>query len=186
VPTQFPMVPVAVVLTAALIAAVTDVWKFKIHNALTMPLLLSGLVFHATSGGTTGFGNSLLGALFGFGSLLVFYIMGGMGAGDVKLMAAVGAWLGMPLIFFVFVASSLAAGAYAVVLVAVGGHPREIWTNLQILWIRMTLFYRHLGAEDRIESEVKRDGRRLRVIPFAAMVAVGLVSTLIWLRVTGR
>jgi prepilin peptidase CpaA len=183
---QVQLVPTAVVLTAALIASVTDVWKYKIHNILTVPVLLSGLIFHGVLGGMTGFADSLLGALFGFGTLVIFYIMGGMGAGDVKLMAAVGAWLGMPLTFFVFIASSLAAGVYAVALVLLGSNPREIWTNFQILWIRMSLLYRHMGSEERVESEVKRVDRRLRVIPFAAMVAVGLVATLIWLYATER
>src|SRR4051812_45954857 len=86
---QIPATAFSVVLCAALIAAVTDVWKFKVHNALTLPLLLSGLVYHAVVGGMDGFSDSLLGALFGFGVLIVFYAMGGMGAGDVKFMAGI-------------------------------------------------------------------------------------------------
>jgi prepilin peptidase CpaA len=174
-----------VVLAAALVAAAIDVWKYKIHNALTLPLLVSGLVFHATTGGASALSGSAAGALAGFASLLIFYILGGMGAGDVKLMAAVGAWLGMPLTFYVFIASSLAAGIYAVVLLAVRGSLKETWLSLQLVWLRMTSICRHLGAEDRVESEIQRDDRRLRVIPFAAMIAVGLVSTLIWLRLRG-
>ncbi len=179
------IVPTVVVLVAALVAAAIDVWKYKIHNALTLPLLVSGLIFHAATGGASGLSGSAAGVLAGFGSLLIFYILGGMGAGDVKLMAAVGAWLGMPLTFYVFIASSLAAGVYAVVLLAVRVSLKETWLNLQLVWLRIASIYRHLGAEDHVESEVQRADRRLRMIPFAAMIAVGLVSTLIWLHFRG-
>ena len=112
-------VPIMIVLLAALITTVTDLWKFKIYNVLTVPLLISGLVYHCIVGGLPGLGASLLGAVFGFGMFLFFYVMGGMGAGDVKLMAAIGAWLGLPLTFHVFIASSLAAGLYSVILLVV-------------------------------------------------------------------
>src|SRR5262249_6687453 len=110
--------PIVVVLAAALIAAATDIWKFKVYNALTLPLLLSGLLYHGLRSELL---DSLVGVLFGFAALVLLYVIGGMGAGDVKLMAAIGAWLGMPFTFYVFIASSLAAGAYALLLMAVSG-----------------------------------------------------------------
>ena len=171
--------PVIVVLTAALIAAVTDVWKFKVYNALTLPLMVSGLIYHGLRGDL---GGSLLGILFGFAALIVLYIIGGMGAGDVKLMAAVGAWLGMPLTYYVFLASSLAAGVYAIGLVLWTGRVGETVVNLHIFWLRLSSVGRYLGSEDRIESEVRRSDRRTRIIPFAAMVAIGIVATLLWFR----
>ena len=174
-------VPVIVVLVAAFVAAATDIWKFKVYNALTLPLLVSGLLYHAFRAELA---DSLLGVLFGFASLIVLYIIGGMGAGDVKLMAAVGAWLGMPLTFYVFIASSLAAGVYSIGLVVWTGQVGETAVNLQILWLRLASVGRFLGSDDMVESEVRRSDRRKRIIPFAAMVAIGLVATLIWIRNT--
>ncbi|MGA7496925.1 MAG: A24 family peptidase [Isosphaeraceae bacterium] len=174
-------VPVIVVLVAALVAAATDIWKFKVYNVLTLPLLVSGLLYHAFRAELA---DSLLGVLFGFASLIVLYIIGGMGAGDVKLMAAVGAWLGMPLTFYVFIASSLAAGVYSIGLVVWTGQVGETAVNLQILWLRLASVGRYLGSDDKVESEVRRSDRRKRIIPFAAMVAIGLVATLIWIKNT--
>jgi len=173
---------VFVVLVAALIAAATDVWKFRVYNALTLPLLASGLLYHGFRGEIA---DSLLGVLFGFAALIVLYIVGGMGAGDVKLMAAVGAWLGMPMTFYVFIASSLAAGVYAIGLIVWTGRVSETVVNLQLMWLRLASVGRYLGGEDRVESEVQRDDRRRRIIPFAAMVAIGLIATLLWLQGAG-
>ena len=173
-------IPVGIVLIASLIAAVTDVWKFKVHNLLTLPLLASGLVYHGIANGAEGLAGSALGVLCGFAIMLVFYLMGGMGAGDVKLMAGVGAWLGMPLTFVVFLASALAAGVYAIVLVVAYGRFRETWVNLKILCHRLAAIGRHLGAEDHIEATAGRDDRRTRLIPFGAMVAVAIIALLAW------
>ena len=90
------LLPLAVVIIATCCAAVTDIRTFKIHHNVTVPLLLTGIAFRSIVGGWVGLGDSLAGAFFGFSSLLVFYLLGGMGAGDVKLMAGVCAWLGMP------------------------------------------------------------------------------------------
>jgi prepilin peptidase CpaA len=166
-----------VVLSAVLVAAATDIWKFKVYNALTLPLLLSGLIYH---GWRLELANSILGVLFGFAALILLYIIGGMGGGDVKLMAAIGAWLGMPLTFYVFIASSLAAGAYALGLVIWNGRLGETMVNLHIMWLRLASVGRYLAADDQVEREVRRSDRRSRIIPFAAMVAVGLIMTILW------
>jgi prepilin peptidase CpaA len=173
---KVPLIPALIVLLASMIAAVMDVWKFKVYNALTVPLLLTGLAYHVVADGMQGLQESLTGVLFGFAVLIVIYAMGGMGAGDVKLMAAVGAWLGMPLTFYVFVVSALASGAYAVMLILFSGSLRETWIDLQVVLFRIVAFGNYLGAEGRLEAETKRPDRHHRLVPFGAMVAVGLVS----------
>jgi prepilin peptidase CpaA len=176
---QVQVIPIAVVLLAALITTATDLWSFKIYNILTVPLLGAGIVYHTVMGGMMGFQGSLLGALFGFGALLAFYVMGGMGAGDVKLMAAVGAWLGLPVTFHLFIASSLAAGAYSLVLLVVGRGLFDTWTNFQILWLRLVILGRHMGTGERVEVEVNRPDRRRRLVPFAAMVMIGALALIV-------
>lgn len=172
------LVPLGVVIVAATIAAVTDLWRFKVYNLLTIPLLLSGLVYHAFEAGLPGLSRSAGGALFGIAVLLVPYLMGGMGAGDLKLMSGVGAWLGFSLALRVVFASAIAAGLYGLVVVLWSGRLFETWINLQILWLRLA----SMGASPGIESEVVRTDRRRRVIPFAAMVAVGVIATALGLR----
>jgi len=179
-------IPVVVVLIAALLLGLVDVWRLKVYNAFTLPLLLSGLAYHGIVGGPSAVADGLLGMLFGFGIFLPFYAAGGMGGGDVKLMAAVGAWLGLPLTFLVFLASSFAGGLYALAIVVIHGRVRETWINLQVAVLRLKALGKHLGAEDRVEVAVSQPDRRQRVVPFAAMVAVGLFGLVLWFHLLNR
>jgi prepilin peptidase CpaA len=174
------MVPVLVVVVATAIAAVTDIWKFRVYNALTIPLLAAGLIYHAWVGGLPGLWASLAGAGFGFGILILFYATGGVGAGDVKLLAAVGAWLGLKLTYYVFIASGLAAGVYAAGLIVYYGKVGETMIKLAIAWHKLTALGRHLLPEERLEDELARTDRRRRLIPFAAMMSFGFIATLLW------
>src|SRR5262245_3562129 len=117
--------PIAITFVAVCIGAVTDVWKFRVYNVLTIPLLFGGIAYHAFSPSGSGLWNSLLGAAFGLGVLLLPYILGLMGGGDVKLLAGVGAWLGLRLTVSVFVASALVAGCYAIILIVIRGKLAE-------------------------------------------------------------
>ncbi len=82
------------VLAALIIAVVTDLKDQRIPNWLTFTLALAGLAFHGVTGGLDGLGFSLIGLAIGLGVMLPPYLIGVMGGGDVKLMAAVGACLG--------------------------------------------------------------------------------------------
>src|SRR5262249_50550892 len=100
--------------------------------------------------------------------------------------AGSGAWLGFPLTFLVFIASALACGLYALVVMVACGRVRETWINLQILWYRLRVVGKHLGAEEQVETEGGRADRRTRVIPYAAMVALGLVSLIVAALLVGQ
>lgn len=179
--TPLSLLPVGVVLAAALVATVSDVRQYRISNLLTLPLLVSGLLYHGLCNeGEGAFTRSVVGALFGFTFLFLFYLAGGMGGGDVKLMAGVGAWLGFPLVCYVFVATAVAGGVYALGLIIWYRRYREVWLNMQVIWHRVLAVGRHLGGEDRVEAEVRRPDRRQRLIPFAAMVVVGIVVGMWW------
>ena len=174
------MIPLACVGLVAMIAAATDLWKFKVYNVLTFPALFAGLAVSAWLGGIEGLKASALGAGLGFGTLVIFFALGGVGAGDVKLMTAVGAWIGPTLTFQVFLAASLAAGAYALILLFVqGGASRAIGEVLLLIYKISARDFK-VQSEGSIESEVRRADRRRRLVPFAAMICVGFAATMLW------
>ena len=103
-----------VILTAALLAAsLMDIAHRRIPNGITYPLAACGLIFHFVSSGTTGLIFALTGILAGTALLLPLYLLGGMGAGDVKLLAAAGSILGPAGIFTAALYSALVGGLYA-------------------------------------------------------------------------
>jgi prepilin peptidase CpaA len=93
----------AAVVAFTLIAAVVDVRSRTIPNWLTVPAFLAGVAFHCFHSGWHGLGLSLGGFATGFCLLLVLMAVGGGGGGDVKLMGALGAWLGWKAFLAVFV-----------------------------------------------------------------------------------
>lgn len=155
--------PVAVALFATVVAAVTDLRQFRIPNWLTLPLLPLGLLYHISVGGLDGVMASGMGALVGFTLLFPLYLTGGMGAGDVKLMAGLGAWLKTTPTLEVLVISCLFAGAYALVLLVVNRRPSQSKAA-------------HVAR--RVEAGVASADRRIRLIPFGVMIAAGLVVVL--------
>ncbi len=174
------LVPLIVVGIATLVAAATDVWKFKVYNVLTLPVLALGLATSALLGGWAGLGASLLGAGFGFGILVIFFALGGVGAGDVKLLAAVGAWLGPFWTVHVFIASALAAGGYALVLLLLQGGVLAVM--VEVFSIRQAVFHPATIGRPTADMavEVRRSDRRRRLVPYAAMICVGYFVMVGW------
>jgi prepilin peptidase CpaA len=118
-------VPVLVVTGLAVRA---DVRTRRIPNLLTGPALLVGLVAHLAFGGAAGLSSAALGMAAAGGLLLPGWLMGWMGAGDVKLMAAVGAWLGFPLGVFAALATLMAGGVIALIVAARrGALKKSVW-----------------------------------------------------------
>ena len=103
------------------LSAMTDIkWK-KIPNALTFPAMIIGLFAHGFMSGVSGFLYSIEGLFLGLALLIVFYVMGMMGAGDVKLMGAVGSILGPAGVFKAFLFTAIVGGIYAVIVLAYHG-----------------------------------------------------------------
>ncbi|WP_165250973.1 A24 family peptidase [Paludisphaera soli] len=165
---------------ATVIAAATDLWKFKVYNALTFPVLLAGLAASAWFNGWGGLATSGLGALTGFGLLVAFFVMGGVGAGDVKLLTALGAWLGPALTVQVFLASAIAAGVYSLALTYLSGGLAATAVDLLFLIQRMRRGEIIASGAPSIRQEAARPDRRRRLVPFAAMTCLGFFVTIAW------
>jgi prepilin peptidase CpaA len=174
------LLPLAAVALVIVVASVTDLWKFKVYNALTYPALLAGLIVSTLLGGWGGLASGLMGAGLGLGLLVIFHAMGGVGPGDVKLMAAIGAWLGPYLTYQVFIASALFQGAYAVILVI--GQYGLMGLAVEMASARQML--RSPGSwrlpTDTVAERVPRPDCRRRLVPFAAMTCLGFFATLAW------
>src|SRR5688572_20078399 len=97
----------------ALIACVFDLRSRRIPNALTFGAAAGALAFAALTGGFTALGWSVGGWALATAMWIPIYALGGMGAGDVKLMAAIGAWLGPGAVLYAALYSAIAGGIMA-------------------------------------------------------------------------
>ena len=93
---------------------------------LTFPAMAAGLALHAGSAGMSGLFFSFKGIAAGMGVLLAPYIFLGMGAGDVKLMGAVGGLIGAGDVLVAFLFTAVIGGIYALVLLVLKGGPGEV------------------------------------------------------------
>ena len=106
------------VLVTALVclAMYSDLRWRKIPNCLTLPAIALGFVLNLVGNGWNGLLFALMGVAVGMGLLMLPYLLGGMGGGDVKLMGALGSLLGSHAILNVFLYTSLFGGVIAIVV----------------------------------------------------------------------
>ncbi len=103
-------------LALAILSAVVDVRQHRIPNRLTYPGIVLGFVLRSVVYGWKGFLSALAGFLFAGGVFLLFYLIHAMGAGDVKLVAAVGSLLGPQQAAVVLLATAIAGGVLALLV----------------------------------------------------------------------
>jgi prepilin peptidase CpaA len=172
---ELPAFAVAVTFVVGILAGLIDLWKFQVCNFITFPFLMCGVIYHTFTNGATGLRFSLAGVVFGLAILILPYLLGGMGGGDIKLLAGVGAWMGMPVTLHIFIVSGLATGCYALFLLAINGQLHRVLASFRIVVYQLRAFGRHLAAHDNVEAIVGHHDSRRRLIPFGTMVAVGIV-----------
>jgi prepilin peptidase CpaA len=115
-----------------ILSAGIDFDRQKIPNLITYPSMVVALSYHGITRGTDGLFFSLAGLAVGMGIFLVPYLMGGMGAGDAKLMGAVGAVIGAKGVFFAALCTALVGGIYALVIILVHRAPFAEFIKRQV------------------------------------------------------
>ncbi len=97
------------------VCAITDVMYGKIFNKITYPAVLLGLIVNAMLG-MKSFQSSVIGMLVAFILFLIVFMIGGLGGGDVKLMAAIGAIKGYPFVMYAAFYSALVGGLMSIAI----------------------------------------------------------------------
>ena len=152
----------------AAVAGVTD-WRWRrIPNWLTVPGCLLGIAVNSWAGGWAGTKSSLLGAGLGLALLLPFVLIRSLGAGDWKLVGALGAVLGPSRLLAVLFLAVLLAGVMAVVLII---WTRRVGQTLRNLW-RILAAFLSFHVPD---SELSLDNPKAAKIPFGVAVAVATI-----------
>ncbi len=157
------------------ISSVTDLYQRRIPNLVTYPTICIALATYSFIGGLNGFLFSLYGLSFGFVVFLIPYLMGGMGAGDVKLMGAVGAVLGFKQTIIALLFVAIAGGVIALGLIV---YRRTFKQTLSRIFVSC-LF---LGAHnDTSLLKLDKNGLTQDGIPFAVAITSGVCLFFIYL-----
>lgn len=164
----------ALVASFTLAAAVIDYRTKKIPNWLTVPSAIAALLFHLVSGGGTGLLWALSGFAVGFALLILPWILGGGGMGDVKLLAALGTWLGPLMILPAFGLGAVCALIMGVMLMVASTFTSGISTTQR----------RFLNKGGAATATAGSPRKYKRVLPFAVPVAIGTWLVLAWMLIS--
>jgi prepilin peptidase CpaA len=162
----------AIVLAIGFAACVVDVRTRRIPNRLTFGAALGGFLLQLVTGGLDGALTSAGGWLTGALLFLPFFLLGGMGGGDAKLLAALGAWLGPSETLWLAAYSAIAGGVLGVIVAVTQGYLRTAVRNV----LAMLAYWRTVGIQPvpNLTLESAKTPRLAYAIPIFAGTVVTL------------
>lgn len=167
--------PIWLVSVTLIVAAVIDGLKLKVPNWLTFPMVISGWVYSATLSpwaGWEGLLYSLIGTAVGLLLLLPAYVIGGMGAGDVKLMAGIGAWVWPTTTLYAFAVSALVGGAIALGMILI----RSGWQQHQSQFWMICNEILTVKDPEKLSAIAAERKSTMLLLPYGIPIAIGTIG----------
>jgi len=171
--TQVQIYLMLVAAICAIMGAVDDVRSHRIPNWLTYTGMALALAVRAAVGGWQGLEQGVGGILLNGGIFFAFFLIHGMGGGDVKLMAAVSAWVGLDYAVPLMIATALAGGVLAVFYMIFYKQIANTFRNLAVL-LRLHLIFRF-----KPQSEFSPQDPKTIRLPYGLAIATGTVHLLV-------
>jgi len=165
------MLPDIAIVVIVVISLYTDLRYRKIYNIVLFPAFLLALLYSFMISGTAGLLYSLKGATLGLSLLLIPFILGGMGAGDVKLLAVIGAWRGPQFVWFCFLCTAIVGGAIAMV--------QLLRTGRLLQTVKIILFAFVPGSPRVNTFSTLATAKAGEVFPYGVAIAAGTLATYI-------
>ena len=163
-----------IVLTVVLVtAAVIDIRFQRIPNLLTYPTMVAALGYHFLINGVDGLLFSAGGLIVGIALFIVPYLMGGMGAGDTKLMGAVGAVLGIRGVVIASFSTAFIGGIYALVLLAVRYKYSKAFISRWATTLKTLIFTAQYISIPEAENERKPE------LCYGVAISIGTISYIV-------
>lgn len=173
-----------VLLVLLMLSVYYDWTQRKIPNRITMPAILIGVIWSTVNSGLDGFLFSVLGFLLGFAVFLVPYIYGGIGAGDVKIMAAIGSLMGWRFTLASSLATAISGGALVIVYMFYkGGLKNTLIDALGLLFRPLFKLIYMISGKDWFLSKQKfflinKGEKENDYIPYALAIASGTLAVM--------
>jgi len=171
--------PIWLVTAVLVVAAAIDGWKLKVPNWITFPFVISGWIVSFVWGdpaGGEGLLYSLIGTGVGLALLLPLYAIGGMGAGDVKLLAGVGAWVGGMVTLYAFCLSAVVGGAIALGMVCY----RRSWRKHRDQFVQICNEVATIRDPNRLSAIAAERKSSMLLLPYGIPIAIGTIAYFAW------
>lgn len=162
-----------VLVILCLIAAVYDVRWRRIPNLLVLTGIIIALLYHGLQGGGQSLWLSLQGLGLGIALLLIPFILGGMGAGDVKLLGMIGALMGPVFVVNTFLWTSIWGGGMALVYLALDG---RLW-----LVVAQVVGSYYPAIFTKVSSLNKSHHYHKLLMPYGLAICLGALSSIFWI-----
>lgn len=168
--------PFWLVSVVMVVAAVIDGVKLKVPNWITYALVVSGWIYSPLAFGWEGLTWSICGTIVGLVLLLPAYAIGGMGAGDVKLLAGVGAWVHPTHTLYAFCATAIVGAVIAVIQAWWLGELRKHANQFQ------SILYEILTIRDANQLAAIAADRKstMLLLPYGIPMTIGTIVYFAW------
>jgi prepilin peptidase CpaA len=168
--------PIWVVTVTLIVAAVIDGLKLKVPNWITFPMIITGWIYSATCVAGYPWYEGLLysfaGTVVGLALLLPAYAIGGMGAGDVKLLAGVGAWVWSTDTLYAFAVSTIVGGIIAVLMVVL----RRKWSQHQSQFWMICNEIVTVKDPEKLAAIAAERKPTMMLLPYGIPIAIGSIA----------
>jgi prepilin peptidase CpaA len=175
--------PIWTVSTVLVLAAVIDGIQLKVPNWITFPMIATGWVYSSMayqldeSTWWVGLGWSLMGTAVGLALLLPAYAIGGMGAGDVKLLAGVGAWVHATDTFYAFAVSAIVGGLIALGMIAY----KQSWHKHTGQFFGILHEISSIKNPETLATIAAERKSRMFLLPYGIPIAIGTIGYFMWM-----
>ena len=154
-----------------IVAAVIDGFELKVPNWVTFPFILSGWAYSAYCCGWEGLGWSLAGTMVGLLLLTPLFLVGGMGAGDVKLLAGVGAWVWCGVTFHAFCVTAVVGGVLALGMVLA----HRSWQHHKAQFFVIIHEFMTVRNPEKLSEIAAERKSSMRLLPYGIPIALGSI-----------
>ena len=168
--------PIWFVTVSLVVAAVIDGVKLKVPNWLTIPMIISGWLYSLIAFGWPGLGWSIWGTTVGLALLLPAYAIGGMGAGDVKLLAGVGAWVHGTTTFYAFCVTAIVGAIIAVMMILV----QRTWKKHLDQFLMILNEIVTIRNPDQLAVIASDRKSSMLLLPYGIPIAIGTIAYFAW------
>jgi prepilin peptidase CpaA len=174
--TQLPISLATILVALVLAAAFWDLKSRRIPNWLSLTGIICGVALNSFLFGWTGLKDSLAGMGTAFGVYFVLYLVRAMGAGDVKLMAAVGSFVGPGNWFFIFMITAILGGVIALTVLLWRKRMRKTFDNVFFIVGEMM----HFRAPYLSREELSVKSQKAFTLPHGAVIGLGCLVFVSW------